>query len=107
MASLVQSGDYGSINTKDISTIGYSVIKFVSYAYTLQEDTTCYGQIISSGELVVKAHYLSCTQEDTNWYLEHKNQKKIIIVLTRTIVHPCLDIMEVNMFLILSKLFEI
>ena len=44
--------------------MGYYVINFVSYAYTLREDTTCDRQIISSGELVVKAHYLGYMQEN-------------------------------------------
>ena len=60
MASLVQSGKYCAMNTIDASKIGYYVIKFVSEAYTVQVDTTCNVQIISSGELVLKAHYLSC-----------------------------------------------
>ena len=55
MDSLVQSGKYGAINKTDTSTMRYYVIKFVSEAYTLQEETTCNGKIISSGELVVKA----------------------------------------------------
>ena len=55
MASLVQSGKYYSINTTNTSTMGYYVIKFVSDAYTLQENTTCDRKIISAGELFVKA----------------------------------------------------
>ena len=39
MASLVQSGKYGAINTTDISTNGFYVIMFTSGAYTLQENT--------------------------------------------------------------------
>ena len=63
MASLVQYGRYGTTNTTDTSTMGYYVITFVSEAYTLQEDTACNGQIISSGEIVFKAQYLSYIQE--------------------------------------------
>ena len=74
MASLVQHGNYGSINTTDKSTMGYYVIKFVSEAYTLQEDTKYDGKIISDGELIVKPRYRSCMQENTNWYWDHKNQ---------------------------------
>ena len=48
MSSLVQYGKYGSMNTTNTSTMGYYVIKFVSDAYTLQYDTTCEGQLISS-----------------------------------------------------------
>ena len=46
--------------------MGYYVIKFVSDSYTLQEDTTYNGQIISDVELVVKSQHLRCTQENTN-----------------------------------------
>ena len=40
MASLVESGKYGSINKIDTSTNGFYVIMFTSGAYTLQENTT-------------------------------------------------------------------
>ena len=39
-----------------------------SEAYTLQDNTTIDGQIITAGELVVKAQYISSMQLDTNWY---------------------------------------
>ena len=35
MASLVESGTYGAINTTDTSTNGFYVIMFTSGAYTL------------------------------------------------------------------------
>ena len=60
IASLVQSGKYGYIYTTDTTIMGYYVIKFVSEAYTSQEDTTYDGQISTSGKLVVKAQYLIC-----------------------------------------------
>ena len=41
---------------------------FTSEAYTLQDNTTIDGQIITAGELVVKAQYISSMQLDTNWY---------------------------------------
>ena len=68
MASLVQSGKYGSINTDDTTKNGYYVIIFISEAYTLKNNTTIDGQIISAGELVVKAQYLFSMQETTNGY---------------------------------------
>ena len=40
MSVLVQTVKYGSINTIDTTTIGYYKIKFISEAYTLQEETT-------------------------------------------------------------------
>ena len=43
MASLVESGKYGSINITDTSTNGFYVIMFTSRAYTLQVNTTIDG----------------------------------------------------------------
>ena len=56
MASLVESGKYGAINTTETSTNRFYVIMFTSRAYTLQGKKID-GQIITSGELVVKAQY--------------------------------------------------
>ena len=58
----VQYDTYGAINKIYIMAMGYYVIKFVSEAYTLQDDNSRDGQIISSGELVFKAKYLRCIQ---------------------------------------------
>ena len=52
MASLVQYSKYGAINTIETTKMGYYVIKTVSEAYNLQEDTKWEGRIISVGELV-------------------------------------------------------
>ena len=68
MASFVKSGKYGAINATDTSTNGFYIIMFTSGAYILQENTTIDGQIITAGELVVKAQYLCSMQVDTNWY---------------------------------------
>ena len=62
MASFVQSGKYGVINTADTITNVFYVINLISEAYTLQNNTTIDGQIISAGELVVKAQYLCSIQ---------------------------------------------
>ena len=40
MASLFQSDKYVTINTADTTTNGYYVIKFISKAYTMQNNTT-------------------------------------------------------------------
>ena len=55
MASLVESGKHGAINTTYTSTNGFYVIMFKTGAYTLQENTTIDGQIITAGELFFKA----------------------------------------------------
>ena len=62
MASLVQSGMYGAINTDETSTKGFYVIKFMSEAYPLQNNTQIDGPIIYSDGLVVKAQYLCSMQ---------------------------------------------
>ena len=41
---------------------------FKSEAYTIQDNTTIDVHIITSGELVVKAQYLSSMKVYTNWY---------------------------------------
>ena len=56
MYSLVQSGKYVAINTADTTKNGFYVIKFISEAYTLQNNTIIYRQIILAGELVVNAN---------------------------------------------------
>ena len=49
IASLVQLGMYGAINTDDTTTNVFYVIKFLSDAYTLKINTTIDEQVISSG----------------------------------------------------------
>ena len=61
---------------------------FTSGAYTLQENTTIYGQIIIAGELVVNAKYICSMQVDTNWYCNQQPKNHVITVPTRTIIHP-------------------
>ena len=49
MASLVESGKYGAINTTDTTTNVFYVIMFTPEAYKLQDNTTIYGQIMTAG----------------------------------------------------------
>ena len=77
MAPLVQPGKYVAINTTDKKTMGYYEIKFFLEAYTLQEDTTCDGKISTSGEMVLKVHYLIYMQETTNCYREKNSSNKL------------------------------
>ena len=65
MDSLVESGKYGAIKITDTSTNGFYVIMFTSGAYTLQDNTTIDGEIITSVELVVKSQYCFSMQVDT------------------------------------------
>ena len=49
MASLVESGKYGDINTTDTETNWFYVIMFTSEVYTLHDNTTIDGKIITAG----------------------------------------------------------
>ena len=55
---LVQTGQYGAIDKTDATTMGYYFIKFLSQAYTLQE------------ELSVQSHYMKYMQDNINVYQE-------------------------------------
>ena len=68
MDSLFQYGKYSAKNKTDTIIMGYYVIKFVSEAYTFQYYTVCDIQVSSSGELVIKSHYIRCMKEKTKWY---------------------------------------
>ena len=92
MASLVKSGTHRAINTTDTPTNGFYIIMFTSGSYTLQENTTIDGQIITAGELVVKAQYLCSMQIDTNWYWNQQPKHHVITVPTRAILHPQLEV---------------
>ena len=96
MAPLVQSGMYGAINIDDTTTNGFYVIQYLSEAYTLQNNTTIDGQVISDGELVVKAKYICSMQENTNRYWKQQPPQQTIIVTTRTILHPRLDVITIR-----------
>ena len=76
----MKTGKYGSINTTDTTKMGYYVIKFLSKAYALQEETICNRQISTSGQLVVKAQYMNYIQDNTHWYWEQTQQQQNIIV---------------------------
>ena len=75
LSSLVQSVMYGAINISDNTSNVLYVIQFISEAYTLQKNTTIYGQVISAGELVVKAQYIFSMQENTHFYWKQQPLK--------------------------------
>ena len=95
MVTSVPSGKYGPMNTIDSTIMGYYAVNFFSEAYIIQEDITCDGQISTSGELFFKAQYLICMKENIRWYWEIKPQQ-VIVVPTRTIVHPCIFVIVVK-----------
>ena len=71
---------------------------FTAEAYTLQDNKTIDGKIITAGELVVKEQYISSMQIDTNWYCDLHFQHHIIKVPTRTIIYPRLEVNAVTDF---------
>ena len=74
--------------------------------YILEEifsRTTIDGQILIAGELVVNAKYLCSMQVDTNWYWNQHPQHHIIIILTRTILHPRVEVNAVVDFHAIPK----
>ena len=76
---------------------------FTSEEYTLQENTTIDGHIITSGELVAKSKYLCSTQEDTNLYWNQQPKQHVITVPTRTILHPQLEVNALTDFYAIPK----
>ena len=105
MASLVQSGIYGGNNKYYTTPNGSYVIQFLWEAYTLQNNTTINGHYISAGELVIKAQYLCSIQENTNWYWKQQPLEQTIIVTTRTILQPRLDVIKIRYFQDIPKNF--
>ena len=71
---------------------------FTSVAYTLQENTTIDGQIITAGELVVKEKYIFSMQVDNNCYWNQQPKHHVITVPTRTILHPQLEVNAITDF---------
>ena len=87
---------FGAINTYDTTTDGLYVLKFISEVYTLQNNKSIYGKVISAGELVVKAQYFCSMQENTNWYWKQRQLQQTIIVPTRTILHPNIGVIIIR-----------
>ena len=77
---------------------------FTSGAYTLQENTTIDGKIITSGEFFVKAQYLCSLQVDNNWYWNQQPEHHFITVPTHTILHPQLQVKAVTDFEKITKI---
>ena len=98
MASSVESGTYGAINTTYTSTNGFNVIMFTSGTYKLQKNTTIDGQIITSGELFVRLQHICSLQIDNNWYWNQKPKHHGIKLLTGTIIHPQHEVNAVTDF---------
>ena len=71
---------------------------FTSESYSLQDNTTIDGKIITAGELVVKSQYLCYIQVYTNWYWNQQPKHHVNKVPTRKIIHPQLEVNAVTDF---------
>ena len=76
----------------------FYIIMFTPEAYTLHDNTTIAGQIITTDEMVVKAQYLCFMQVDTNWYWNQHIKQHVITVPTITIIHPKIEVNAVTYF---------
>ena len=71
---------------------------FTSEVYTLQDNTTIDGQLITAGGLVLKEKYICSMQVDTNWYWNQHLQQYVITEPTSKILHPRLEVIAVTYF---------
>ena len=60
MCSVVTHGYFGDMSTDDKKQDGYYIVKFTSDPYTFQDNVIIYRRIITIGEQVYNACYLSC-----------------------------------------------
>ena len=75
MDSIVELGKYVAINITEITTNVFDVIMLTSETYTLHDNTTIDGKMITAGKLVSKAQYICSMQVDTNWYWNQHPKK--------------------------------
>ena len=54
MEPIVKTGKYGSINTADLTTIRYYVVKFLSNKVTMNLYNNTYGQVLKARGISVK-----------------------------------------------------
>ena len=96
MSLLVHNGKYGVINTAYPTIMGYYIVKLLSEPYILSDDKTVDKQVIKLVELIVKAGYVSIMRSNTNWYWQQLGTKDSVIIVTRTIAHPCLYVSTIE-----------
>ena len=65
----------------------------------LQNITKIDGNIITPGELIVRAQYIWYMKDITNWYWEKHTLRKDIKVTTCTIIHPSIDVIGISQYI--------
>ena len=84
---IIIEGKCCDVDTGDSSWHGYYIIKFSSSPYSLQEDSSIDGKIISFGEMVCEGTYLFLTNVSSNYYVLQWNKSIYIIVSLRKITN--------------------
>ena len=79
-ASFFQSYEYGTTSTTYPTKLGYYVVKYVSEAYILHDNTTCNGKISTAEKLVVRCQYIICMKAKTKWYWDQKEHKNSLLL---------------------------
>ena len=91
---LAKEGNFCALWTDEKSEYGYYIIKFMSSPHTILYETIIDGQIISFGEIVVIATYLTKLRLGSNWYTKTNSTDVIITLLI--IFHLKLNIFVPN-----------
>ena len=72
MSLIIIEGKYGAIDTDDYLCHGYYIINFPSSPYTLQEDFSIYGQVISPEKIVCERTYFFPININFHYYVLQK-----------------------------------
>ena len=72
MYLIIIEGKYGTIDTDDSSCQGYYITKVSSSPYTLQEDLSIDGHVISSSEIVCEVTYFFQININSHYYVLQK-----------------------------------
>ena len=94
----MQTGNYDAINETYTRILVHYVLNYIFDAITLQEDTTTDNEVSPAGELAVRSLHLSHMKKKEKLVLQAEKNEQDVIILTHTIVHPCLDVSLINNF---------
>ena len=72
MPFIIIEEKYGAIDANDSACHGYYIIRFSSSTYTLLEDLSIDGQVISLGEMVFKGTYYFPININYHYYVPPK-----------------------------------
>ena len=89
----------GELKTSDYNTHGYYIVKWIGDAYTLQENLICHAfypsVIITEGELVCPAKFMTPIIKTFPWYHE-PNEAIPVMVKLKQVVMPLIELIQDN-----------